>query len=201
MFDSRIVFVSHRQYIQGNPTKHLLRLIRGRPDALIIREKDLDTDALCKFVAPLVVPADEADVPIIINRDVACAKRLKIPRIHLSYADFMRIQPTHRDFSSIGVSIHNIDEVLRLRHTDIDYLLFGHVYATACKNNLPPRGLRHLRAICRLAKQPVLAIGGMTSQRLPEVMQCGAAGACFMHDAMTDASPHTIAARLRKGYS
>ena len=37
----------------------------------------------------------------------------------------------------------------------------GHIYATDCKQGLPPRGLDFLEEVCRAVDIPVWAIGGI----------------------------------------
>ena len=60
------------------------------------------------------------------------------------------------------------------------YLTAGHIYASSCKQGVPPRGPAFLREICTLSPVPVYAIGGigLNKEQLDEVLACGAAGAC-----------------------
>ncbi|RHK02669.1 hypothetical protein DW089_03840 [Acidaminococcus sp. AM05-11] len=56
----------------------------------------------------------------------------------------------------------------------------GHIYTTACKPNLAPRGVTLLQEVCRRSPVPVWAIGGVTREKLPELAAAGAAGAWGM---------------------
>ena len=60
------------------------------------------------------------------------------------------------------------------------YLTAGHIYASNCKQGVPPHGLAVLKEICTLSPVPVYAIGGigLNKAQLEEVLACGAAGAC-----------------------
>ena len=60
----------------------------------------------------------------------------------------------------------------------------GHIYATDCKKGLPPKGLSFLTDICVNSSVPVYAIGGITENKVPELKQAGAKGACIMSAAM-----------------
>lgn len=53
-------------------------------------------------------------------------------------------------------------------------------YETECKAGLAGRGLAFLKEVCDNTCLPVYAIGGMTPDRLPGVLEAGAKGAC--HD-------------------
>ncbi|HKW91333.1 MAG TPA: thiamine phosphate synthase, partial [Methylomirabilota bacterium] len=56
-------------------------------------------------------------------------------------------------------------------------VVFGPVYDTASKRRYgPPQGLAALEAVARAVARPVVAVGGITPERVPEVMATGAAG-------------------------
>jgi thiamine-phosphate diphosphorylase len=75
----------------------------------------------------------------------------------------------------IGRSVHRIDEVAAARGAD--YLIAGTVFPSASKpGGHPLLGLEGLRAIAREATVPVLAIGGVTPERLGEAAAAGASG-------------------------
>ena len=62
----------------------------------------------------------------------------------------------------------------------IDFVIYGHLFATPSKLDSPPRGLDGLsRAVRRYAVWglPVIAIGGITPERVEEVLDAGAHGA------------------------
>jgi thiamine-phosphate diphosphorylase len=75
----------------------------------------------------------------------------------------------------IGRSVHGIDEVAAARGAD--YLIAGTVFPSASKpGGHPLLGVEGLRAIAREATVPVLAIGGVTAERLDEAAAAGASG-------------------------
>ena len=58
-----------------------------------------------------------------------------------------------------------------------DYLLFGTVFESRGKApGHPVAGLEALARVCATVRLPVLAIGGITVARVPEVAKAGAAG-------------------------
>ncbi len=62
----------------------------------------------------------------------------------------------------------------------LDFVIYGHVFATPSKPGLPPRGLAGLgQAVRRYADWglPVIAIGGITPERVGQVLDAGAYGA------------------------
>jgi thiamine monophosphate synthase len=58
----------------------------------------------------------------------------------------------------------------------LDYLLFGTVFATASKPGRAPAGLNALTDVVVAVSLPVLAVGGVTPDKVDEVVGAGAAG-------------------------
>ena len=63
-------------------------------------------------------------------------------------------------------------------------LVFGHIFETDCKVGLTPRGLKQLEKICDIATIPVMAIGGINSNKYKLVLQNGAIDFAIMSSAM-----------------
>jgi thiamine-phosphate pyrophosphorylase len=79
----------------------------------------------------------------------------------------------------IGRSVHGVDEAIAVEAAgSCDYLVFGTVYPSLSKPaGHPVAGLEALARVCAAVRLPVLAIGGITVDRLAEVAAAGAAGA------------------------
>jgi thiamine-phosphate pyrophosphorylase len=79
----------------------------------------------------------------------------------------------------IGQSVHSIDEAAAVA-SDVDYLIAGTVWPSESKPGGPAKpsllGLSGLAAIAAAVSVPVLAVGGITLDRIPGVVSCGAAG-------------------------
>ena len=88
-----------------------------------------------------------------------------------------------------GISVHSVPEALEAQQLGGAYLIAGHIYETDCKKDLAPRGLDFLREVCQSVSVPVFAIGGVTAERVPELLARGAAGCCVMSGAMQCSSP------------
>ncbi len=76
----------------------------------------------------------------------------------------------------LGASVHGQEQVDEALAAGVDYLIFGHVFATRSKPGLPPRGIVALRALAASVDVPVLAIGGISPDHAGEVAASGAAG-------------------------
>lgn len=70
----------------------------------------------------------------------------------------------------VGATTHSLAEARRARAAD--YLSCGPVFATPSKPRLAPRGLSYWKSAVALGL-PVFAIGGITRERLPELVRRG----------------------------
>ena len=58
----------------------------------------------------------------------------------------------------------------------LDYLMFGTTFATASKPGREAAGVEALAAVCAATSLPVLALGGVTTERFGDVARSGADG-------------------------
>lgn len=81
-----------------------------------------------------------------------------------------------------GASCHSAEDALCAYKLGCDYVTAGHVYITDCKKGLAPRGIDFLKKMCDSVPIPVYGIGGidLESDKIDEVKQAGAKGACIM---------------------
>lgn len=193
----KLIYVTERRRIQGDAHDYLSRLLSGRPDALLIREKDLSPEELIRFAAPLVPIAERYGVPLILRGTPALAQRLGIRNLQLSYAEALAT-PLPQDFDSVGVSVHSLAEALEAQRRGATTVTYGHIFTSPCKPGLPPRGTAALDEIVRACTIPVHAIGGITADTLPFLLPIHPAAACLMSASMTDPEPETLTTRLRR---
>jgi thiamine biosynthesis protein ThiS len=92
----------------------------------------------------------------------------------------------------IGRSVHSPEGAVAA--TGADYVLAGHVYPSPSKPGSAPLGPAGLARIVAVAPCPVIAIGGITPERVTEVIQTGARGVAVI-GAIVEAEDPRIAAR------
>jgi thiamine-phosphate diphosphorylase len=99
----------------------------------------------------------------------------------------------------IGKSVHDLAEAEAARTEGADYLVVGPVFATASHPGRTPLGLKKLQAIAAAADGlPVIAIGGITADRVREVRSSGAYGVAAIRALWDDAEPAAAARRMRE---
>jgi thiamine-phosphate pyrophosphorylase len=146
-------------------------------DLIQVRERDLEAAALAALVREVIAAARGTATRVIVNDRLDIALTCGADGVHLR-SDSMSVAAA-RELAPppfmIGRSIHRIDELTTARGAD--YLIAGTVFSSASKpGGHPLLGVEGLRAIARAASAPVLAIGGITMERLDAVAAAGASG-------------------------
>ncbi len=98
----------------------------------------------------------------------------------------------------IGKSVHSLAEAQAARAGGADYLLVGPVYATATHPDREPLGLELLGDIVRLGL-PVVAIGGVTPARVPELVAAGVYGVAAIRALWDADDPERTASGMVEG--
>ena len=91
----------------------------------------------------------------------------------------------------LGISTHDEAELAAALAADPDYVALGPIYPTTLKV-MPwaPQGLRRIGDWKRrVGSRPLVAIGGITLERLPEVFAAGADSAAVVSDIVTAEDP------------
>jgi thiamine-phosphate pyrophosphorylase len=97
----------------------------------------------------------------------------------------------------IGMSIHTVTEAEGIDPSCIDYVLAGPAFETASKPGYGPElGRKGISAVIRVARVPVLAIGGINTARVAELVAAGAAGVGVMGSVMRATDPEQEVAAL-----
>jgi thiamine-phosphate pyrophosphorylase len=90
----------------------------------------------------------------------------------------------------VGVSTHSPAEALAAAREGADYVVFGPVYDTPSKREYGrPQGLPALAEACRQTPVPVLAVGGVTPERVGELRAAGAAGVAVIRGLLEAEDP------------
>lgn len=97
----------------------------------------------------------------------------------------------------VGVSVHSVHAAKQAAAQGADYLFFGHVFPTPSKPGVHPRGIDMLSCVVQAVNVPVLAIGGIAAQRIPQVMETGCAGVAVLSALMDNPEPERTARQMR----
>lgn len=167
----------------------ILLRIEASIDAVILRET-LKTDAEVLSLIRLLQTANFDVEKIIVHgrADIALLtgiRRVQLPG-HALPVDKLR---QHFPMLSFGRSVHSIAEAQMAYKAGADWLLYGHVFETASKNGLPPRGSEELFKLCQSIPLPIYAIGGILPEHVNLLQSGGVSGVALMSAIFTSSSP------------
>ena len=187
-------------YISGiSHVEQVERLIDGGATLIQLRDKRASPRDFYNEATSAVLLAKRKGVSIIINDRVDIALALKADGVHLGQQDMppeAARKVLGRD-AIIGYSTHTADQVRNARSMPIEYIGFGPIFQTSTKDDPDAVvGLEGLRDICEIADGlPVVAIGGISPNKLPSVFATGADSAAMIGAIL--AKPETIASSLQ----
>lgn len=191
-----VIYVTNRRLCHDDFLHRIDRLASGKPDGIILREKDLGPAQYETLAIKVQGICEMHGVPLIINQNVAVALRLKVSGIGLSMENLRKYQNELQYFTHKGASVHSVDEAVEAEHLGATYLIAGHIFSTDCKKGVSPRGLTFLDNVCSKVSLPVFAIGGITADNLDGVRSSGAKGICIMSEAMTTKNPEELRSKF-----
>ncbi|MFZ2059637.1 MAG: thiamine phosphate synthase [Candidatus Binatus sp.] len=135
---------------------------------------------------------------LIVNDRVDIAILAEAHGVHLGQTD-LPLEAARRiagpnENKIIGISTHNVEQARAAEDGGADYIGFGPMYPGGLRNNAVGVGLDNLRAIRAAVKIPIVAIGGITEARIPEVLAAGADAVAIITDVL---NAPDIAAKVR----
>lgn len=156
--------------------------VKDRPDAQL-RAEIREAKGICA----------RAGAQLIVNDYWALALAEECDFVHLGQGDLdtADIAEIRKAGVKIGMSTHNHEELERALALRPDYVALGPIYPTVLKV-MPwgPQGLERLGEWKqRVGDIPLVAIGGLTVERLPGVFKAGADSAAVVNDIVSNADP------------
>jgi thiamine-phosphate diphosphorylase len=158
--------------------------VLGARGAVHLRAPSLGGRALHALAASLAGDARASRCALVINDrlDVALAADadgVQLTSRSLTTGDArLALRGTRsRRTLRVGASVHAADEARAAAAAGADWLVAGHVFATASHAGAPARGLAFLRQIAAEVPCPVIGIGGVLPRHVPLLLAAGAHGA------------------------
>ncbi len=171
------------------------RSLAAGVDIVQIREKQASSAERAAIVEALIGAGVEPSA-LSINDDMEVAMRYGIG-LHLPERSASPLEARNLLGPQvlIGRSVHSPAEATRTEGAN--YLIAGHVFPTSSKPGREPIGLDGLRRIVEASPVPVLAIGGITADRVADVIRAGAVGVAVMSAISASRQPESVAQAIR----
>jgi len=149
----------------------------GGAKLIQLRDKEASGRELLDQAMACLKLTRKAGAKLIINDRVDVTLTAGADGVHLGQDDLSvdEAREILGEDKIIGVSTHSIAQFRAALKTSANYIAVGPVYPTLTKENpAPVVGIRLVRKARKLTDRPLVAIGGISHTRAPEVIEAGA---------------------------
>ncbi len=159
--------------------------LQGGSRFLQVREPTLADSLLYPQLLKIQSLCEPLEAQFLINDRVDLALAVRAHGVHLGQDDLpVRVA---RDLlgeeAIIGLSTHNRQQFLDAQAQDVDYIAMGPIFSTSTKEaDHPPLGVEALGGLIADSRYPVVAIGGISLEKAPQVWMAGADSVAVISD-------------------
>ena len=151
-----------------------------------LREKNLTTNQYYQLAKEVKEITDSYQVPLIIDDRLDVCLAVDAAGLHIG--DDELPVPVARQVLGpdkiLGVTAKTVKRALEAEEGGADYLGTGAIFPTTTKENAPITLISTLKKICQRVAIPVVAIGGLTSENIDQLIGTGIAGVAVVRDLM-----------------
>ena len=151
-----------------------------------LREKNLTTNQYYQLAKQVKEITDAYQVPLIIDDRLDVCLAVDAAGLHIG-DDELPVSVARQVLGPdkiLGVTAKTIKRALEAEEGGANYLGTGAIFPTTTKENAPITLISTLKTICQRVAIPVVAIGGLTSENIDQLIGTGIAGVAVVRDLM-----------------
>ena len=151
-----------------------------------LREKNLTTNQYYQLAKQVKEITDAYQVPLIIDDRLDVCLAVDAAGLHIG-DDELPVSVTRQVLGPekiLGVTAKTVKRALEAEEGGANYLGTGAIFPTTTKENAPITLISTLKTICQRVAIPVVAIGGLTSENIDQLIGTGIAGIAVVRDLM-----------------
>lgn len=141
--------------------------LSGGVDAVLVREKQMDSARLLAFASQLRELTLEHGAKLIIHTQADVAKAIHADGVHLSSIEMNQIPVIRKwlkhDEMALSTSCHNEIEMGFAHRFGADFVFLSPVFTTRSHPDEEPLGITRFRELAAASPLPVIALGGISS--------------------------------------
>ena len=167
-----------------------------------LREKNLTTNQYYQLAKKVKEITDAYQVPLIIDDRLDICLAVDAAGLHIG-DDELPVSVARKVLGPekiLGVTAKTVKRALEAETSGADYLGTGAIFPTTTKENAPITLISTLKTICQTVAIPVVAIGGLTSENIDQLIGTGIAGVAVVRDLMQaediEAKAHAFLTKL-----
>ncbi len=161
---------------------------------VVLRMRDASGEHWSRLL-DAIEPLRAEGLHVLASRRLDIARAWDLDGVHLA-ADSVPVEVARRwlpDSAWIGYSAHCAKEAQRVAAQGASYVTVSPIYPTKSKPGARARGQSWLNEVTSGLDIPVLALGGITAERVPEMLSAGASGVAAVSAIGAAPEPETAA--------
>ena len=183
----RLYLVTNRyQYSVESFLEKVETACRSGVTIVQLREKNLTTNQYYQLAKEVKEITDDYQVPLIIDDRLDVCLAVDAAGLHIG-DDELPVSVARQVLGPdkiLGVTAKTVKRALEAEEGGANYLGTGAIFPTTTKENAPITLISTLKTICQRVAIPVVAIGGLTSENIDQLIGTGIAGVAVVRDLM-----------------
>ena len=148
-----------------------------------------------KLARDIIAPAMGRGLRVFVNATPSKARELGYTGVHLTEARIPD-EPIGAPLTlEVAASVHSLDAIQKAYRAGVSFAVYGPIFEPKSKRATPV-GLESLRRVSRVAPLPLLALGGITPERVNSCIDAGAAGVACISSVMKSSNRPRMIKRL-----
>ncbi|MEG0038154.1 MAG: thiamine phosphate synthase [Bacteroides sp.] len=200
-------FITH-ETDRYNTLESAIMALEGGCKWIQLRMKEATLEEIEQVALKLKPLCKEHEAILVIDDHVELARKLEVDGVHLGKTD-MPVDQARSILGEafiIGGTANNFEDVLMHYRAGADYVGVGPYRFTRTKKNLSPvLGAEGYATLINRMKEagislPIVAIGGITNEDIPELLQLGVNGIALSGSILHAEDPREETKRIINGY-
>jgi thiamine-phosphate pyrophosphorylase len=167
----------------------------------VVQHRDKEASAAAMIAEARLLRRLCREALFLINDRVDVALAVDADGVHLGQEDlhYREARRLLGEKKIIGITVNTMEQAVEAARLGADYLGVSPIFATQTKPDAgEPAGLDLLREIRALVSLPLIAIGGITLDNAPDVIEAGADGVCAISAVVTQPDVGEAIAEFQK---
>ena len=194
--DYSVYLCTERAYLKEQSLEEAVeQAILGGCTMVQLREKQLDTNAFYQEALRVKQVTDRYQVPLLINDRLDIALAVEADGVHLGQQDLpaARARALLGEDKIIGVTAKTVEQAKKAQADGADYLGVGAMYPSPTKSGAKGISFVQLRQIREAVTLPIVAIGGITPERIADFSGCEIQGVAVISAILAQPDPRKAA--------
>ncbi|HKI51745.1 MAG TPA: bifunctional hydroxymethylpyrimidine kinase/phosphomethylpyrimidine kinase [Geothermobacteraceae bacterium] len=172
--------------------------LQGGASLIQFRDKHASREQQISAVQQLLPLCREAGALLMINDDPTLALETGADGVHLGQQDgsITAARQLLGAEKVIGISTRTLEQALAAETAGVDYIAVGSMYPTGTKSDAVQVGVETLRTIRSRTSLPLVAIGGISRDLAPDLLDAGADSLAVISAIKADPAPRVAAREL-----